>query len=138
VGPRAGLDHVEKRKFWTLTGLELRPLGRQARGQSLYRLRYPGSRTTQNYIPEDRTVQRNVSSEFFMVVMIMIVVLWAVMSCEYQQPYFNVEPQNFNLEDEGKLLLRNVAVHSQNYMMQEPRSLHIGKSVLCPIKNLHN
>jgi hypothetical protein len=42
VGPRAGLDDVEKRKFLTLPGLELRPLGRPARSQSLYRLRYPG------------------------------------------------------------------------------------------------
>jgi hypothetical protein len=31
------------RKFLTLQGLELRPLGRPARSQSLYRLRYPGS-----------------------------------------------------------------------------------------------
>jgi hypothetical protein len=38
VGPRAGLDDVEKRKFLTLPRLELRPLGRPARSQSLYRL----------------------------------------------------------------------------------------------------
>jgi hypothetical protein len=31
VGPRAGLDDLEKRKFLTLPGLELRPLGRQVR-----------------------------------------------------------------------------------------------------------
>jgi hypothetical protein len=31
VDPRAGLDDVEKRKFLTLPGLELRPLGRPAR-----------------------------------------------------------------------------------------------------------
>jgi hypothetical protein len=43
VCPRAGLDDVEKRKFFTLPGLELRPLGRPARCQSLYRLRYPSS-----------------------------------------------------------------------------------------------
>jgi hypothetical protein len=43
VGPRTGLDAVEKRKFLTLPGLELRPLCRPARSQSLYRLRYPGS-----------------------------------------------------------------------------------------------
>jgi hypothetical protein len=43
VGPRVGLNVVEKRKFLTLPGLELRPLGRSARSQSLYRLRYPGS-----------------------------------------------------------------------------------------------
>jgi hypothetical protein len=40
VDPRTGLDDVEKRIFLTLTGLELRPLGRPARSQSLYRLRY--------------------------------------------------------------------------------------------------
>jgi hypothetical protein len=34
---------VKKRKFLTLPGLELRPLGRPARSQSLYRLRYPDS-----------------------------------------------------------------------------------------------
>jgi hypothetical protein len=43
VGPRAGLDDVEKRKFLTLPELELRLLGRPARSQSLYRLSYPGS-----------------------------------------------------------------------------------------------
>jgi hypothetical protein len=42
MGPRAGLDDLEKRKFLTLPGLELRPLGRPARSQSLYRLRYLG------------------------------------------------------------------------------------------------
>jgi hypothetical protein len=31
VGPRTGLDDVEKRKFLTLPGLELRPLGRPVR-----------------------------------------------------------------------------------------------------------
>jgi hypothetical protein len=35
VGPRAGLDEVEKRKFLTLPGLELRPLGFPARSQSI-------------------------------------------------------------------------------------------------------
>jgi hypothetical protein len=39
VGPRAGLDGVEKRKFLTLPGLELRPFGRPARSQSVFRLR---------------------------------------------------------------------------------------------------
>jgi hypothetical protein len=43
VDPRAGLDDLEKREFLTLLGLELRPLSRSARSQSLYRLRYPGS-----------------------------------------------------------------------------------------------
>jgi hypothetical protein len=35
VGPRACLDDM-KRKFLTLPGLELRPLGHPARSQSLY------------------------------------------------------------------------------------------------------
>jgi hypothetical protein len=39
----AGLDDVEKRKFLTLPGLELRLLGRPARSQSLYRVSYPVS-----------------------------------------------------------------------------------------------
>jgi hypothetical protein len=39
MGTRAGLDKVEKRKFLTLPELELRPLGRPAGNQSLYRLR---------------------------------------------------------------------------------------------------
>jgi hypothetical protein len=43
VGPRVGLDDVEKRNLLTLPGFELRPLGRPARSQSLYRLRYSGS-----------------------------------------------------------------------------------------------
>jgi hypothetical protein len=43
VDPRAGLNDVEKGKFFILPGLELRPLGRPARNQSPYRLRHPGS-----------------------------------------------------------------------------------------------
>jgi hypothetical protein len=43
VDLRAGLDDLEKRKFFTLPGFEVWPLGRPARSQSLYRLRYPGS-----------------------------------------------------------------------------------------------
>jgi hypothetical protein len=40
VDPRAGLDDLEKRKFFTLPELELRPLSRPVRSQSLYRLRF--------------------------------------------------------------------------------------------------
>jgi hypothetical protein len=43
VDPRAGLDDVGKRNFLILPGLELRPFGRPARSQSLYRLRFPGT-----------------------------------------------------------------------------------------------
>jgi hypothetical protein len=43
LDPRTGLEEVEKKKFLTLPGLELRPLGRLSRNQSLYRLPSPGS-----------------------------------------------------------------------------------------------
>jgi hypothetical protein len=43
VGSRACLDDMEKRKFLLLQGLEIWPLGRPARSQSLYSLSYPGS-----------------------------------------------------------------------------------------------
>jgi hypothetical protein len=43
VGPRTGLDDAERRKILSLPRLELRPLRRQARSQSRYRLRYLGS-----------------------------------------------------------------------------------------------
>jgi hypothetical protein len=39
----AGLDDVEKRKFLTLPGLDLRLLDRPVRSPSLYRLLYPCS-----------------------------------------------------------------------------------------------
>jgi hypothetical protein len=40
VDSTAGLDDLEKGKFLTLLGLELRSPGRPARSQSLYRLHY--------------------------------------------------------------------------------------------------
>jgi hypothetical protein len=36
VGPRTNLDDVQKGKFLTLRGLELKPLCRSVRSQSLY------------------------------------------------------------------------------------------------------
>jgi hypothetical protein len=53
MGPRAGLDDVEKRKFVTLLGLELRPLCHPAPSQSLYRLRYPDSYVSGYYPLQD-------------------------------------------------------------------------------------
>jgi hypothetical protein len=41
VDPIAGLDN-EKLKFLGLPELKLRPIGRRARSQPLYRLRYSG------------------------------------------------------------------------------------------------
>jgi hypothetical protein len=41
VGPRVGLEDVERRKMLLLPGLGPRPLGRPARSQSLYLLSYP-------------------------------------------------------------------------------------------------
>jgi hypothetical protein len=43
VGPRAGLDDMEKWKFFPSSRLKLRPLGLPARRKPLYRLSYPGS-----------------------------------------------------------------------------------------------
>jgi hypothetical protein len=40
VGPRTGLDDMEKITFLSLERFELRPLSCPARNQSLYRLRY--------------------------------------------------------------------------------------------------
>jgi hypothetical protein len=41
---RVRVENMEKRKFFTLLGLELRPLSHPACcSQSLYRVRYPGS-----------------------------------------------------------------------------------------------
>jgi hypothetical protein len=37
VGPRSGLDDMEKRKFLTLPGLELQPLGRPALSRIILR-----------------------------------------------------------------------------------------------------
>jgi hypothetical protein len=42
MGLTTGLDNVERRKILPLQGLELRPLCRPARSQSLFRLSYPG------------------------------------------------------------------------------------------------
>jgi hypothetical protein len=46
VGPRNGLDDVERWKTLPLPGLELQPLGRPARRQSLYRLHYSDDDST--------------------------------------------------------------------------------------------
>jgi hypothetical protein len=47
VDPRAGLNDMEKMKFLTFSKLELQPLGCPALSQSLYRLRYPHSHSTE-------------------------------------------------------------------------------------------
>jgi hypothetical protein len=41
MGPKTGLDVVTKRKILPILGLELRPLGRPARSQSLYECAIP-------------------------------------------------------------------------------------------------
>jgi hypothetical protein len=58
VGPWAGLDDMEKWRFLPPPGLEFRSLGRPARSQSLYRLRYPGSLLELRYstLIQDRKV----------------------------------------------------------------------------------
>jgi hypothetical protein len=49
VGPGASLDEMEKRKFLTLPGLKLEPLGHPSRSQSLYRLSYPKVQGTKGF-----------------------------------------------------------------------------------------
>jgi hypothetical protein len=56
VDPTAGLDDVDKKKFLTLQGLELRILGRPARSQSLYLLHYPGSRGNWSTVKKGKVV----------------------------------------------------------------------------------
>jgi hypothetical protein len=56
VEPRAGLDDVEKRKFLTLSGLELRPLGRPARTQSYTDCAIPASKQAVHIIPRTSMV----------------------------------------------------------------------------------
>jgi hypothetical protein len=48
VDPTAGLDNVQKTKFLTLPGLELRPLGHPARSRSLSRPKFR-SRTRKRF-----------------------------------------------------------------------------------------
>jgi hypothetical protein len=43
VGTRTGVEYVERRKILPLPELELQPLGRPSRSQSLYRLTWAGS-----------------------------------------------------------------------------------------------
>jgi hypothetical protein len=43
VGPRNGLDYLERRKFLNQPGFEFRLISCPIRSQSVYRLRYPGS-----------------------------------------------------------------------------------------------
>jgi hypothetical protein len=76
VDPRAGLDDIEDWQFFTLTRLEHRPLCRPGRSQSLYRLRYSGSRchnvkenpwpvsASELYRPSDRRLSAKVVPTF--------------------------------------------------------------------------
>jgi hypothetical protein len=75
VGPRTGLDEVERRKFLTLPGLEPRPLGRPARSQSLYQLSYPGSLYIRFKINHDVKYRTGVSVVILVSVVIVAVLL---------------------------------------------------------------
>jgi hypothetical protein len=73
--PRTGLDDTKKRKFLSLPGLELRPLRRAARSQSLYRLSYPGSQ-----LPFRRTY-RSVRFEVLTTVIMKSIIFCDVRPC---------------------------------------------------------
>jgi hypothetical protein len=63
VDTRASLDDLEKRTFLTIPGLKLRPLGRPARSQSLYRLSYPGSCLNMSRNKKSLYKTRNISGK---------------------------------------------------------------------------
>jgi hypothetical protein len=50
VGPRAGMDDLEKRKFLTLPGLEGRTLGRPVRSQSTIQIPEPAKQCLLTYV----------------------------------------------------------------------------------------
>jgi hypothetical protein len=62
VEPTAGLDDIEKRKLFTLPGLELRHLGRPARSPSLYRLRYVDFKPLVILITPDSAIMHQIIS----------------------------------------------------------------------------
>jgi hypothetical protein len=67
VGPRVDLEDVEKRKFLTLPGLELRTLDRPACSHSLYRLCYKedlSSRVTGSFTHGDEHLDYINGEEF--------------------------------------------------------------------------
>jgi hypothetical protein len=66
VDPRPGLDDMEKRLFLTLPGIETRPLGRPARRQSLYRVRYTSRNKILNkYIDISENINKYLNSKRF-------------------------------------------------------------------------
>jgi hypothetical protein len=62
VGSRASLNDMEKRKFLTLLGLELQPLGHPACSQLLYRLRHPGSHFLPQAVDEIKSCPSSLSN----------------------------------------------------------------------------
>jgi hypothetical protein len=67
------MDDEERRKIWHLPGLELRSLGRPARSQSLYRLRYAG------YYKGDNT-----KNLFYIIIIIIIIIIGNIARFEPQ------------------------------------------------------
>jgi hypothetical protein len=69
VGPRTGLDDVERRKILPVLGLELPPLSRPAHSQLPYRLSYPGSLTFDHviffYVKHDGECMKSVFTVWF-------------------------------------------------------------------------
>jgi hypothetical protein len=82
---RTGLDYVERRKILPLLGLELRPLGRPSRNQSLYRLRYPGSTNMFVYALNEGQEQCDMQNHKEHILKIYICIVFLV---EYTFPVF--------------------------------------------------
>jgi hypothetical protein len=90
VGPRAGLDDLEKRNFLRL---ELGPLGRPARNQSLYRLLYPGS---ENWSVSQENLTQTYRAFSEVTRFITAICLKADMIHANISHYFSYEPQHLN------------------------------------------
>jgi hypothetical protein len=60
VGPRTGLDDVEKRNFMTLPGHTLQPLGRSAHSHLQYQLKYCTTGTISNF--RNRDLENKINS----------------------------------------------------------------------------
>jgi hypothetical protein len=130
VDPRAGLDDV-MRKFLILPVLELQPLGRSARSQAVYRVRYPDSCIT------------NLKQILFM----KCAVLWTVRSCSLErashfgrtyrcQLWGRIVSQVRNKRGRGAscmLLLVSCLDYSSTLKVKAARScyMHVGLSLNC-------
>jgi hypothetical protein len=93
VGPRAGLADVEKRTFFNTPGLELRPLGRPTRRQSLYRLS-PVNKTTDSFMVYLTTLRVAVVMYYFVTCIEVLRNIMRILNQDSQSPG-RIGPRSF-------------------------------------------